>query len=74
MRDKLINAIKSHAQGHIDKHKANVEVYLTSPVGVGEHPDIVEAVEKELKVIVEYDDQLQIIEKYFTAKDPFKSE
>ena len=74
MRDKLINAIKSHAKGHIDKHKANVEVYLTSPVGVGEHPDIVEAVEKELKVIAEYDDQLQIIEKYFTAKDPFKSE
>ena len=74
MRDKLINAIKSHAQGHIDKHKANVEVYLTNPVGVGEHPDIIEAVEKELKVIAEYDDQLQIIEKYFTTKDPFKSE
>ena len=74
MRDKLINAIKSHAQGHIDKHKANVEVYLTNPVGVGEHPDIIEAVEKELKVIAEYDDQLQIIEKYFPTKDPFKSE
>jgi len=74
MRDKLINAIKSHARGHIDKHKANVEVYLTNPVGVGEHPDIIEAVEKELKVIAEYDDQLQIIEKYFTTKDPFKSE
>ena len=71
MRDKLINAIKSHARGHIDKHKANVEVYLTNPVGVGEHPDIIEAVEKELKVIAEYDDQLQIIEKYFTTKDPF---
>lgn len=74
MRDKLISAIKSHAQGHIDKHKANVEVYLYNAVGVGEHPDIIEAIEKELKVIAEYDDQLQIIEKYFTAKDPFKSE
>jgi hypothetical protein len=74
MRDKLINAIKSHAKGHIDKHKANVEVYLTSPVGVGEHPDIIEAMEKELKIIAEYDDQLNMIEKYFVVKDPFKSE
>ena len=61
MRDKLIQAIKSHAQGHVDKHKANVEVYLTSPVGVGEHPDIIEAIEKELKIIAEYDDQLNMI-------------
>ena len=74
MRDKLINAIKSHAKGHIEKHKANVEVYLTSPVGVGEHPDIIEAMEKELKIIAEYDDQLNMIEKYFVVKDPFKSE
>jgi len=73
MRDKLIQAIKSHAQGHVDKHKANVEVYLTSPVGVGEHPDIIEAIEKELKIIAEYDDQLNMIEKYFTPKDPFKN-
>lgn len=73
MRDKLIQAIKSHAQGHVDKHKANVEVYLTSPVGVGEHPDIIEAIEKELKIIAEYDDQLTMIEKYFTPKDPFKN-
>ena len=73
MRDKLIQAIKSHAQGHVDKHKANVEVYLTSPVGVGEHPDIIEAIEKELKIFAEYDDHLTMIEKYFTPKDPFKN-
>ena len=46
MRRKMIDAIKEHAKGHIEKHKMNVEVYLTNPVGVGEHPDIIEAVEK----------------------------
>ena len=29
--------------------------------------------EKELKIIAEYDDQLQMLEKYFTVKDPFKT-
>ena len=48
MRKIMIEAIKAHAKGHIEKHKMNVEVYLTNPVGVGEHPDIIEAVEKEL--------------------------
>lgn len=65
MRNKILTAIRSHAQGHIDKHLANIEVYLTNPVGVGEHPDIIEAIEQELKVVAEYQDQLDILDKYF---------
>ena len=64
-RNNMIEALKAHAEGHIKKHKMNVEVYLNNPVGVGEHPDILEAIEKELKVIAEYDDQLEILNKYF---------
>jgi hypothetical protein len=64
-RNNMIEALKAHAQGHIKKHKMNVEVYLNNPVGVGEHPDILEAIEKELKVIAEYDDQLEVLNKYF---------
>jgi len=45
MREKLIKAFISHAQGHIDKHVANVEVYLANPAGIGEHSDIMEAIE-----------------------------
>ena len=65
MRTKLIKALKSHAQGHIDKHVANVEVYLTNPVGIGEHSDIMEAIECEVKQIAEYDDMLEMMDKYF---------
>ena len=64
MREILLKAFKSHAQGHIDKHLANVEVYLHNPVGVGEHPDIIEAIEMELKQVAEYDDLLEMVEKY----------
>ena len=73
MRELIIEAIKKHAEGHIEKHKANVEVLMQKPVGVAEHPDTLETIEKELKIIAEYDDQLQMIDKYFTKKDPFKS-
>ena len=36
MRDQLIKALLAHAQGDIQKHVANVEVYLTNPAGIGE--------------------------------------
>ena len=65
MRDKLLQATLKHAEGHIAKHVANVEVYLTNPAGIGEHSDIMEAIEIEMKQIAEYDDQLEMMKKYF---------
>ena len=40
MRDTLIKALLAHAKGDIQKHVANVEVYLNNPTGIGEHSDI----------------------------------
>ena len=69
MREKLIKAFISHAQGHIDKHVANIEVYLANPVGIGEHSDIMEAIEIEMKQVAEYDDMLEMMKKYFTEQE-----
>ena len=65
MREQLIKALLAHAQGDIAKHKANIEVYLATPVGIGEHSNIVEAIEGELDMIAKYQDQIDIINKYF---------
>ena len=64
-RENMIEAIKEHAKGHIKKHAMNVEVYLSNATGVGEHPDVLEAVEKELELIAKYHDQLEVIKHYF---------
>ena len=40
-------------------------VQLQKATGVAEHPDHIETVEKELKIIAEYDDQLEMLKKYF---------
>ena len=73
MREQIIEALKKHAEGHIEKHKVNVEVLLEKTAGIAEHPDTLETIEKELAIIAEYDDQLEMLNKYFTKKDPFKS-
>ena len=65
MKEQLIKALLAHAQGDIQKHVANVEVYLTKPAGIGEHSNIVEAIEQEINEIAKYQDQIDIINKYF---------
>ena len=68
MRDQMIKALLARAQGDIEKHKANVEIYLTNPAGIGEHSDIMDAVENELNMIAKYQDQIDVIQKYFKFK------
>ena len=65
MREQLIKALLAHAQGEIEKHKANVEIYLTNPVGIGEHSDVTGAIGEELDKIARYHDQLEVLTKYF---------
>ena len=60
MREQIINALIAHAHGDIAKHKANVEVYLTNPVGIGEHSNVLEAIEEELNMIAKYHDQIEV--------------
>ena len=63
-RQMIYDALVEHAKGHIKKHSANVEIYMEKAVGVGEHPDILDAMEKELAVIAQDHDQLEVLEKY----------
>jgi hypothetical protein len=39
----------------------NVELYLSNPAGIGEHSDIMEAIEVELKKMSEYHDLLEML-------------
>ena len=65
MKETIIRSLIKHAEGHIHKHAMNVEIFLKNAAGVGEHPDVLDSIEKELKVIAEYDDQIEMLKKYF---------
>ena len=68
MKEQIVKAMIEHAEGHISKHKMNVEIFLQKAVGVGEHNDILETIEKELNIIAQYEDQIEVLQKYFTKK------
>ena len=64
-REDLIKVSELYFRAQIEKHKVNVENLLENQVGVAEHPDIVETIEKELEVIASYDEKLNVLKKYF---------
>ena len=64
MRDMLVSALKSYYVGKINKHLSNIEIYLRQPVGVGEHSDIVEAIQKELDTMAQANDRIEMIETF----------
>jgi len=65
LRESLINAAKKHAEAEIELHKTNIEVYMQKVVGIGEHSDIVETIQKELDQMAAADDRLEMLNKYF---------
>ena len=68
MRDQLLKAISAHAKGEIERHRANVEVYLSNPAGIGEHSDITDAIHVEIDKISRYHDQIEVINTYLRDK------
>ena len=65
MREKLLEASRAHFESHILKHQTNIEVMLANPIAIPEHTDIMDSIEKELAIMAEYDDKLEMIKKYF---------
>ena len=65
----IVKALKKKLEGDIERSKCNITVYLNQSVGIGEHIDIVETVEKELTKLAEAEDKLETLINNFSTKD-----
>ena len=61
----MLEALKALAIGNIKKAKMNVEIYLKNPVGIGEHPDVLAAVQDQIDLIAKEEERLEVIKRYF---------
>ena len=65
LRELMINAAKSYYTGQINKRIANIEILLNASVGIGEHQDIMDALDKELTELAKHNDNVEMLLKYF---------
>lgn len=61
----LLEALIRRLEGEIAVAKANVDVYMKNAAGIGEHPDIVEAIETQVSKIAEAEDKIEAINNHF---------
>ena len=68
MRNMIISALKTKLLGQMNSHIANIEVMMTNPVGVGDHPTIVDTIEKELGALEDASGKLNVLIKYIERR------
>ena len=57
----LIDGLEQLYRGNIAAAKANVKVYLTNPMGIGEHPDIIQSIDTQIEIIANNQEKLDIL-------------
>tara|TARA_B100001287_G_scaffold188651_1_gene159325 strand:+ start:340 stop:531 length:192 start_codon:yes stop_codon:yes gene_type:complete len=62
----MLNALRDNAVGNIEKAKVNIEIYLHNPVGIGEHPDVLAAIQEQLDIIAHEEERIEVLDKHFT--------
>jgi len=65
LRPQILRALDAEARGSIETARMNVEVYLNNPVGTGEHPNVMAAIQEQLDVIAKHSERLDVLKKYF---------
>ena len=65
LKEQMINAARKHAEADLDLHKVNIEVYMQKVVGIGEHSDIIETIQKELDAMASAHDRIEMLNLYF---------
>ena len=68
MRDMILQAMKTKLLGQMNGHIANIEVMMTNPVGVGDHPTIIDTIDKELMALEHANGKLNVLVKYFERR------
>ncbi len=66
----IVQALRDYYLGQIAKAKANIEIFLANNAGVGDHPDVIETIDKLVGEIAEYDDKLMALDTHFNTTAP----
>ena len=64
MKDELINAAIARFQAQRMEARANLFVYFSNPMGIGEHPNLVEEVVSLTRAIAEAEECIDILERF----------
>ena len=62
-------ALELKYEGDIAIGKANIEVYMDNSAGIGEHPDIVNAVDSQIEKVAEASEKLDVVRDLLNTRE-----
>ena len=67
MKEQLVHALKTKYDADYQMHKANLDIYLNNPVGIGEHPQHFEEMDKLVESMTAARDKLEVLNEEYPA-------
>ena len=64
----MLVALMLQYKAEVAKAKANIKVYMANPAGIGEHPDLVAAVDSQIEMIAHAEDKLDVLKNHYKVE------
>ena len=61
MKGRILDALKLKYRSEMEFHRMNIHIYLKNPVGIGEHPDVLGAIDTEVEALAAVTEKLQTL-------------
>lgn len=61
MKSRILDALRLKYRGEMEFHRMNIDIYLKNPVGIGEHPDVLGAIDMEVEKLAAVTEKLQTL-------------
>ena len=69
MKYDMIAALVKDCHAKIAMAKMNVYILLNNPVGVGDHPIVMETIQEQIVIISQNKDRLKVLQEEFRGED-----
>ena len=69
MREMFIEALTKKYEADVSVAKATISVYMDKSVGIGEHPQFIHEIDKQLDLIASAEEKLEMLKKHYPTDD-----
>ena len=69
MKRALIDALQARYDAEIAEADATINIYLTNSVGIGEHPQFIDEIDKQVQRIADAQEKIEVLKSFEPEKN-----
>ena len=64
MKRPLLEALRARYEAEIAEADATIKIYLTNSVGIGEHPQFIDELDKQVTRIADAEEKIKVLKEF----------